>query len=1009
MRLGNLLLSALLLTTLAGCECGPPVQRQYADIRWLPSDRLVVDGDEAVLDFGSIPFGTTQTASATLQNAGLGRGTVTVASEPSAPFAWDSSTTSLSRAEAHDLSITAALPAEETLSRDMSARLLIDVADGVAPGESNQRTLVVRARGFRFNCELPDEIDFGLVRVGEHAQRPLEFANSSDGVVQPVLLPNQNMAFNWQTPLAPVGPRSSLSVEITFTPMEPGEALGTLRAIGGPGCPEQAIRLKGRAVQRWLEWQPTTIDCGWVLRDETRRTTLTFTNHSTQTVTLSSPQVTGPASVLDWPTTISSGESTAVSVDCRPTELGLQVAAIDFHDDLDGAATIPVLMKGGGPRIAATPQPMSFGATAVGVRTTRTISISNTGAVVPDAGVDANLLLDNDGGTPIVVTSPRLTITSAELYRPELGLAEGEALQFHVSIAPDAPGPWNEFLSFHSNDPRQPVYNVIVTGNGLELPPCELTSSTTSLDFGVLYMHEIRSRAVTFHNTGTANCLLSALDIDLAGKAAGFSLRGGRIEALELLADQRHTAIVDVRAFPMNSAGPQNGALELEVSNAGASNRRVDLRANSAAVCASTEPDPVDFGDVPIGCRLARRITTTNICVTPFAPWPYSTTGAPFSVDAGQPPVLVSPDSHVATVFFKPVDAGVFEGQATIGVPGGLRRVPLLGRGVYGSTVSESFTQRANANLEVLYSARLGGHDPLDGGSGDDDWPTYAIADGINQLVDAGVNVRAAVVVGDWDHMVNHSNNLPWTMGELLRLGDAGTYVADNEAAAPHVVTQRLQQREAIRRTDGRTLWFSADAHFEAIYQAATPPKRTTLNVQFWNTSAPKLFVIASTGPDVSSSFRDDISGISYPHPAFSVFPVEYYRNRYDILWGRGNYIFVYMRSLGVPACSWQWSDFVYGRYRDMAQLTGGFPLEVCGTPISDQLATQTLNWLGVHRRRFQLRGQPDVTAPIVVSLNGAALPIADWTYDEPQNAVVLNTAPAVGTQVTVTYFPRCE
>lgn len=1000
-------LTTLLLTLLlAGCDCGQPAQRQYADLRWLPSDRLVVDGDEAVLDLGSIPFGTTQTATATLQNAGAASSTATITASESGPFTWAASEHSVPSGERLDLQLELALPEEDVDARDISATMRVALTGGVKPGESTERTLTVRARGYRFQCELPDELDFGLVRVGERATRSISFANTSDGFVSPVVLPNENAAFEWSATTEPIGPRRARDLDVTFAPTNAGEHLGMLHAIGGPGCPQQAIRLKGRAVGRWLEWQPSIIECGWVLRDEVRSRSLTFTNHARDAIALSEAVVVGNARVVNWPDRVEAGQSVVTTVECQPTELGAQSATIQFEDDVDGAAAIPVTMSGGGPRIAATPQPVAFGATAIGTRTTRSFIISNTGNAVPDAGVDANLLLENDAGVPIVRATEHVTVSTTGFYRGERGLIEGESLPFEVSLVPTEPGPWQQDITFQSNDPRAPTYSVRLTGEAIAVPPCQLQSSRQTLEFGLLYRHETRSRAVTFQNTGNSPCLLSALDIDAMGKAAGFSLRGGRIEAMQLPATATHTAVVDVESFPNNTPGAQQGALQFEVSNPSAPTVRVELRASSAPVCASTEPEPVDFGDVPIGCRLSRLVTTTNVCVTPFAPWPY-TTSAPFSVDAGIPPVLVSPDSHVATVTFLPTDAGVSEGELTIGVPGGFRQLALHGRGVVGPTVTESFTQRADAELDVLYVTRLNGaFEPLDGGY-PTEWVTEALGEGLLQLVDAGVSVRAAVVVGDWDHTVGTSNNLPWSMGELLRLGDAGTYIAVNTSIPTHLTTQRVLVRDAYYSVDNRTVYPTFGAPFEAALQASTPPQSTTLNSQFW-TTRPKLIVISSWDAEYSSPFRADPHASSYPHPSFARFPVDYYARRFDAVWGRGNFTFAYTSAMGIPGCLYQYADWVYGRYRELAQLTSGFHLELC-EPLAEQLSTQTLDWLGTHRRRFQLRGEPDPMAPIVVTLNGAALPISDWTYDATQNAVILNAAPPVGANVSVTYFPRCE
>lgn len=93
-------------------------------------------------------------------------------------------------------------------------------------------------------------------------------------------------------------------------------------------------------------------------------------------------------------------------------------------------------------------------------------------------------------------------------------------------------------------------------------------------------------------------------------------------------------------------------------------------------------------------------------------------------------------------------------------------------------------------------------------------------------------------------------------------------------------------------------------------------------------------------------------------------------------------------------------------RFRDMAQLSGGVAVDACGpwSAAVDSLEQSVTAF----NRRFILRGTPDVSAPIVVRVDGSPLAPTQWAYDQQQGAVTLALPPPAGATIDVTYIPSC-
>lgn len=90
-----------------------------------------------------------------------------------------------------------------------------------------------------------------------------------------------------------------------------------------------------------------------------------------------------------------------------------------------------------------------------------------------------------------------------------------------------------------------------------------------------------------------------------------------------------------------------------------------------------------------------------------------------------------------------------------------------------------------------------------------------------------------------------------------------------------------------------------------------------------------------------------------------------------------------------------------------MAQLSGGVVADICA-PTWAEVFDSIRHSLVAFNRRFTLRGRPDTSHPMTVSLDGQVQPASSWEYDSGRNEVTFTVAPSPNAHVDITYFPSC-
>ncbi len=891
-------------------------------------------------------------------------------------------------------------------------------------GTRDEQTMMLhlRGRGFSPRCALPAELDFGTVLIGDTAFREVELTNSSGAAISVDLeqpLDADGQIFSWEATQVDVPARSSGRGQLLFRPTEERAYSAIVRGRIGSLCPFSSIRVRGRGAASLLTWEPRDVDCGWVPLGETKRVSLTFLNSAATGVSVTNFTPLGSAEAPTQPLLVPASGSATTFVACRPRALGSETGQVQFVTSLASTSQgiVPLRMKGGGPRIEVQPVSLSFGRVpwhADGGQTTRRLSIRNAGALPADAGTDGNLHLLSAAGLDFVgvdgggVAAADVVFSLLD-YDAQRGLAPGERATVDVHLFAPTTGALSFSLAVPSDDGVRPVVEVPVSAFAVATPPCSLSVTPVALQFGLLADGESRDLGLLVRNDGVAAdavCFLSGVDVAAFSAAQGFELVGGRIISLEL---QPAAAIAfTLRAHGLVTPGLKLGQLQFEVSDLSQPQRSVPLSSFTSPQCAIIQPAPLDFGLVPIGCSRTRVATVYNVCAGDQSVLGASINEGGFAVDAGVGTFGTAQSTNIA-VTFTPTDAGVVDALLSVQLQNAVRLVDVAAEGVPAQQQTESFRQPAIRQLDLMLAVSNQGTIEFDDGGLRADLIDDArarLGALVARLNDGGLDLHVGVVSAEWDRAVGEINTVPWEMGGLIHFADGGANVLTSSSSLATDVAA-LALEAVSHASQGSTA--GDTAYFEAILRALSPPLSTSSNAGFRRSGVQLGVVSFALWGDFSTHYRVDPPWYSYPAPVGIALPTSYY-------WGRissagGGPPLVTMNAVatlpGLPDCPEPHIEDPGSRFRDMAQLSGGVAVDACGpwSAAVDSLE-QTLT---AFNRRFILRGVPDVSAPMVVRVDGSPLPPSQWTYDQQQGAVTLGLPPPAGATIDVTYIPSCD
>lgn len=268
---------------------------------------------------------------------------------------------------------------------------------------------------------------------------------------------------------------------------------------------------------------PTSLGFGSVQVGKTSSLSATITNTGAGSVTISQANLSGTGysiSGLTLPTTLSTNQSTTVSVSFGPKSAGAANGTLTIVSDGSNSPYNIALSATGvsAGTVSANPTSLAFGNVATGSSKTSSETLTNS------------------GGTAVTISSitPSGTGFSISGVNPPATLSPGQGVTFSVTFAPQAGGTASGSLAVASNG-SNPSLSIALSGAGAA--PGQLAVSPTTMTFGSVVVGVNQSltgtltasgNSVTVSSIGTTSNEFSVSGIALprtiaAGTSASFT------------------------------------------------------------------------------------------------------------------------------------------------------------------------------------------------------------------------------------------------------------------------------------------------------------------------------------------------------------------------------------------------------------------------------------------------------------------------------------------------------
>jgi hypothetical protein len=463
-------------------------------------------------------------------------------------------------------------------------------------------------------------LDFGIVALGESADRTLTIRNRGGGLLAgtAALAGCPDFAILGD-PAYALAAGASHALVVRFTPSSEGAKMCAIET-GSPLCVDASAAGFGFLAPECVV-TPGELDFGVVGVNQTVNRTLTIQNAGGDTLagTVAAPcpsfSVVGDAAY-----SLTAGQSKVVTIAFAPTAEGEASCSIEtgsaLCDDVAAMGTGTLMSA-----CSLSTASLDFGTVTAGESADLTFSITNTGG-----GLLAGTVSEG---------CAEFSIQGTAAY----SLAAGGSQTFTVRFAPAGEG--DATCTIETGAPACP--DLSASGTGFLAPLCVV--SPESLDFGTVALGESADRTFTIRNAGggLVEGILdeSCPDFAIIGSAS-FSVSAG------------DSHVFTVNFFPL-AEGP--AACTIATGDAGCVSVLAAGAGEAAPVCA-IDPPSLSFGSVTVGASDSLAFTITNTGGGTLA----GTASAPgctgFSIVGGASYSLGNSESDTITVRFAPQAAG---------------------------------------------------------------------------------------------------------------------------------------------------------------------------------------------------------------------------------------------------------------------------------------------------------------------------------------------------------------
>ena len=623
----------------------------FSAILALTSSALAGSGqltsNPSVVNFGSMPVGSSQMQSLTLTNAGGAKLTITQATS-----------SLLGVFTLSGLSYPATLNAGQSASCKITFNPQSTVTSSGSIAitfhnrhYNNSYTVTVPVSGTGVNSgqltSTPTSLGFGSVTTGSSGSLTETLTNSGGTSITISAAGTTGSGFSVSGLSLPTTLTAGQSVSFStkFSPTAGGAVMGNLAIASNASNSTLNVPLTGTGIAAGqLTSTPASLSLGSVTTGATGSTTETLTNSGGASITISAASTTGSgfsASGLSLPTTLTAGQSLSLSVLFSPTVSGSVTGNLAITSNASNPAlNVPLTGTGITPgELTSTPTSLGFG----------TVTTGSSGYLTET--------LTNSGGTSVTIFSASASGSGFSLSGLTLPttLTAGQSVSFSTKFSPTAGGAVTGNLTIASNAANSAL-NVPLTGTGIT--PGQLTSTPTTLGFGSVATGSNASLTETLTNPGGSALTIS----QITPNGTGFAFSGITLP-ITLGAAQSATFTV---SFAPQSVGSTTGSL-LITSNASDPTLSVALAGSGTGTTAgqlAVAPSSINFGSVPIGTT-QNQTGTLSATSAPVTVSSLGVSGSQFSVSGISFPVTIAAGSSVSfQVTFTPQASGTSSANA---------------------------------------------------------------------------------------------------------------------------------------------------------------------------------------------------------------------------------------------------------------------------------------------------------------------------------------------------------
>jgi len=345
----------------------------------------------ASLDFGSIDAGTNLTQSVTVTNTGSAAASITQLTESGAGFSANGLNLpyTLAANEAATFQITFAPDSPGAYSG--TAALISDAIN--SPLQVALKGTAAQPAQAQITVN-PPSLNFGSVNTGSTSTQTVTLTNSgnADASISQVAVAGTGFSVSGMTTPYTLAAGASVALNLSFTPTAATAYSGTLTVTSNSSNSVVSVGLSGTGTQPpqgQLTSTPASVSFGSVYAGSTATRSLILSNTGNASLSITQLSVSGGAFSLSGTTTpywLAPGAVLTVTVTFSPTAVTTYSGALTVISDAVNSP-LTVSLSGTGAQvpqaqISANPASMNFAAVPAGGNKVQSLSLTNTGNAV---------------------------------------------------------------------------------------------------------------------------------------------------------------------------------------------------------------------------------------------------------------------------------------------------------------------------------------------------------------------------------------------------------------------------------------------------------------------------------------------------------------------------------------------------------------------------------------------------------------------------------------------------